>query len=94
MAAQPEVTLLEDARWDAERECVVVTALVAGEGAPRYVPCAVSLEALESRVTTPSPADPLRLLRDFETEVATAVARKVSAQAPEIVITSRDLKRV
>jgi hypothetical protein len=92
MAARPEVTLLEDGRWDPERECVEVTALVTGEGAPRYVPCAVTLEALESRVTTPSPADPLRLLRDFEPEVAAAVARKAATQAPEIVITSRDIR--
>lgn len=91
MTANPDVRLLEDARWDPERACVEVTALVSDAGGSHRVACTVTLEALESRVATPSPADPLRLLRDLEAQVAAAIARRLSRGADAVAITSRDL---
>lgn len=93
MAGAPDIRLLEDARWDPERECVEVTAFVSGPQGPRYLRCAVSREALDSLVDTPSPADPLRLLRDFEGKIAAAIGRKTAAETPEVVVTARDLGR-
>lgn len=92
MTGRPgDVRLLEDARWDSERACVEVTALVSDADGSRQVTCVITLEALESRVSTPSPVDPLRLVRDFEGEIAAAVSRRLSRGAREVAITGRDL---
>jgi hypothetical protein len=93
MAAEQDLRLLEDARWDPERECVEVTAFAIGADGPRYLRCIVSLEALETLVATPSPLDPLRLLRDFEARIAAAAGRKAAAGVSEVVVTARDLRK-
>lgn len=95
MSLGSDVVFLDDAAWNAERECVEVTALVAPPGGcERRIRCAVSWEALESGVRLASPGDPLRLFRDLETRVAQVVARKLRPNDPEVVVTRRDIRGV
>jgi len=85
------VTLLDDEAWNEERGCVELTALVRDNVGSRQLPVAVSAEALERKVRTPSRPDPLRLVRDFEREIAQAVEQRLAGNPPEVVLTARDL---
>lgn len=93
-----DLSFADDARWDGERECVEVTAVLHDPGGARRFACAISLEALESLVQLPSRPNPLRLFRDFEPRLAEVAARKAVAQVRaggdvgEVVVTGRDLK--
>lgn len=91
MATAKDIVFADDARWNAERECVEVTAIVRLGGGERRIPCAIAREALEHLVRLPSPADPLRLFRDFESALGQIVARKVGPATPEIAVTRRDV---
>ncbi|SDG09454.1 hypothetical protein SAMN05216241_105111 [Limimonas halophila] len=85
------VTLMDDAGWNEERGCVELTAMVRDDRGSRQLPVAVSAEALERKVRTPSRPDPLRLVRDFDREIAQAVERRLAGNPPEVVLTARDL---
>lgn len=91
------VRFLEDARWNGERDCVEVTALIEQGGASRQVPCAVTEDALAALVRGPGPQNPLRVFSDFEATLAQAATRHLPPggsgrpQPPEIAITRRDL---
>lgn len=87
------VTLLEDARWNGERECVEVTALIHETGGSWKVRCAITREALEARARMRVPVDPVRLARDFASEIEGAISRKIAGFPPEVAITTRDLQR-
>lgn len=90
MADRNEVVFLEDARWNAEREAVEVTAVAHVAGGERRIPCAIAREAIENMVRLPSPPEPLRMFRDFEAQFARIVARKLRTNLPEVVVTRRD----
>jgi hypothetical protein len=93
MSGSNTVHFRDDARWDGERDCVEVTAVVRESGREYRVPCAITREALETLVDTDAPLDPLRLFRDFEGRLESVVAGKARGRPPEIAVTRRDMKR-
>ncbi len=93
MSASHSVHFRDDARWNDERDCVEVTAVVREAGQEYRVPCAISREALETTVDIDAPLDPLRLFRDFEGRMESVVAGKARGRPPEIAVTRRDMRR-
>ena len=90
--AGTHVDFLDDATWDAEREAVSVTVVLARDGRPRHVRCVIAREALDALVRAPGTLPPLRLFRDFEATLAKAAARRARADADEIVLGRRDVR--
>jgi len=86
-----EVRFLDDARWNAERDCVEVTAVVAGDQGNWRATCAITEDALGTLVRLSGTADPVRVFRDLEPQLARAAARIARAPTPELVLTRHDI---
>lgn len=87
------VEFLDDAAWDTEREAVVVTGVLRVDGRPRHVRCVIAREALEALVRAPAELPPLRVFRDFEATLAKTAAQRARADADEVVLGRRDIRR-
>ena len=90
--AASRLDFLDDAVWNAEREAVEVTAVIAESERPRHVRCVIGAEALDELIRAPGHLPPVRLVRDFEPTLTRAAARRYDSRVDEIVLGRRDVR--